>query len=160
MVEVSARTGGGVKYLLIKRTSGFDVIKAVVELTLGEKPHVGEIKAEQKYLVNDFIYCKPGVFDHLEGFDTLLREGVLRDYYLFTWRGACFSEIKASSNRLAGYTVVGDSPEALAEKHREVRRRIKAISATGEDIIRHDLLTDLVCRDGGLYSRDGEGQRR
>ena len=148
VVEFSARTGGGVKYLLIKRTSGFDVIKAVVDLTLGAKPHVGEVRAEQKYLINDFIYCRPGVFDHLEGFDELLREGVLRDYYLFTWKGARFSEIKASSNRLAGYTVVGDSPEALIEKHREARRRIKAISDSGEDMIRHDLLTDLVCRDG------------
>ena len=40
VLEFSARTGGGVKYLLIKKASGFDVISAVVDLTLGNKPHI------------------------------------------------------------------------------------------------------------------------
>ncbi len=40
VLEFSARTGGGVKYMLINKVSGFDVISAVVDLTLGKKPHV------------------------------------------------------------------------------------------------------------------------
>ena len=152
VVEFSARTGGGVKYLLVKRTSGFDVIKAVVDLTLGIKPHVGALTAEQGCLINDFIYCKPGVFDHLEGFDELLYENIIKDYYLFTWKGADFKTIKASGDRLAGYTVVGETPESLINKHREARRRIRAISAEGKDMIRHDLLTNLICMDGFLFS--------
>ena len=150
VVECSARTGGGVKYLLIKRTSGFDVIKAVVDLTLGTIPHVGEIKAEQKYLINDFIYCKPGIYDHLEGFEELLAEGIIKDYYLFKWQGAEFHSIRASGDRLAGYTIVADHPDELIRKHNETRRRIKAISTTGEDMIRHELLTDLLMEDGKL----------
>ena len=152
VVEFSARTGGGVKYLLVKRTSGFDVIKAVVDLTLGKKPHVGTMKAEQNCLINDFIYCKPGVFDHLDGFEELMKEGIIKDYYLFTWKGASFKTIKASGDRLAGYTVVGNTPEELIAKHKEARRKIKAISIDGADMIRHDLLTDLVCRNGFLLS--------
>ena len=152
VVEFSARTGGGVKYLLVKRTSGFDVIKAVVDLTLGIKPHVGALTAEQGCLINDFIYCKPGIFDHLEGFDELLYENIIKDYYLFTWKGADFKTIKASGDRLAGYTVVGETPESLINKHREARRRIRAISAEGKDMIRHDLLTNLICMDGFLFS--------
>ena len=38
VVELCARTGGGDKFRLIKQVSRFDVIKAVVDLTLGEKP--------------------------------------------------------------------------------------------------------------------------
>ena len=152
VVEFSARTGGGVKYLLVDRTSGFDVIKAVVDLTLGQKPHVDELHAEQKYLVNDFIYCKPGVFDHLEGFDELMAEGVLRDYYLFKWRGAAFDGIRSSGDRVAGYTVTADDPEDLIAKHDVVRSRIRVVSATGEDMARHDLLTGLHCENGRLFS--------
>ena len=152
VVEFSARTGGGVKYLLVKRTSGFDVIKAVVDLTLGIKPHVGALTAEQGCLINDFIYCKPGIFDHLEGFDELLYENIIKDYYLFTWKGADFKTIKASGDRLAGYTVVGETPESLINKQKEARRRIRAISAEGKDMIRHDLLTNLICKDGFLFS--------
>ncbi len=152
VVEFSARTGGGVKYLLIRRTSGFDVIGAVVDLTTGSFPCVGTITADQKYLINDFIYCKPGVFDHLEGFEELLDEGCLKDYYLFKWKGAEFGEIRASGDRVAGYTVVGETPEELIRKHNEVRRRIKVISSAGEDMTRHDLLTELYCREGYVFS--------
>ena len=40
ILEFSARTGGGEKFATIKRLSGFDVIKAVVDLTMGNIPHV------------------------------------------------------------------------------------------------------------------------
>ena len=128
------------------------MIKAVVDLTLGIKPHVGALTAEQGCLINDFIYCKPGIFDHLEGFDELLYENIIKDYYLFTWKGADFKTIKASGDRLAGYTVVGETPESLINKQKEARRRIRAISAEGKDMIRHDLLTNLICKDGFLFS--------
>ena len=152
VIEFSARTGGGVKYLLVKNTSGFDVIKAVVDLTLGKKPHVDSIIPSQKYLINDFVYCKPGIFDHLEGFDELVAEGYMKDYYLFKWKGASFESIRASGDRVAGYTVVADSADRLIEKHNEVRSRIKVISDKGEDIARHDLLTGLYCKNGMVYS--------
>ena len=149
VIEFSARTGGGVKYLLIRRTSGFDVIKAVVDLTLGEYPHVTDIFPEQKYLVND---CKPGIFDHLEGFEKLASEGYLKDYYLFKWKAASFDQIKASGDRVAGYTVTGDTAQELINKHNEVRNRIKVVSTNGEDIARHDLLIGLRCENGYLFS--------
>lgn len=152
VVEFSARTGGGVKYLLIKRTSGFDVIKAVVDLTLGNKPHIGDLGSEQNYLINDFIYCKPGIFDHVEGFKELLSEGLLRDYYLFKWKGAEFNSIRASGDRVAGYTVIGRTADELIRRHNEVRSRIKVVSSSGEDMIRHDLLTGLHCENGFLFS--------
>lgn len=152
VIEFSARTGGGVKYLLIKSVSGFDVIDGVVDLTLGKKPHVGTPEAEVKYLVNDFIYCKPGKYDHPEGFDGLLEEGILKDYYIFKWKGAEFNGVRSSGDRVAGYTVAGDTPEELVEKHKLVRDRIKIISADGEDMIRHDLLTPLYCKQGFVYS--------
>lgn len=143
VIELSARTGGAVKYLLVKRTSGFDPIKAVVDLTLGGRPHVGDIRAEQEYLINDFIYCQPGIFDHLEGFDELLQEGILKDYYMFKGRGAELSQIQASGDRVAGYTITATTKEELIDKHNHVRNRIKIISSDGKDMIRRDLLTPL-----------------
>lgn len=155
VIEFSARTGGGVKYLLIERTSGFNVINAVVDLTLGIKPHVGSLKAEQKYLINDFVYCKPGVFDHLEGFEKCLQENILRDYYLFKWKGAEFNKIRASGDRIAGYTITGSTPEEVIEKHKLVQERIKVIATDGTDIARHDLLVPLCNKNGFLYSAFG-----
>ena len=153
VIEFSARTGGGVKYILIKHSCGFDVIKSVVDLTLGLKPHYEKSASASKYLVNDFIYCKSGVFDHLEGFDELKNDGIIKDYYIFSWRGAEFNgEVKASGDRVGGYTVVADTPEELIAYQNEARNRIKVINNKGEDIARHDILSGLYAENGLIYS--------
>lgn len=144
VLEFSARTGGGVKFQLIRRVSGFDVIKAVVDLTLGMKPHVEKAKPESKYLSNEFIYCKEGVFDHLEGFEELKTKGVLSEYFLFKWKGAVFDgTVENSGDRIGGFTIQADTVEALLEKHREAAENLRVIAADGADMMRHDLLTDI-----------------
>lgn len=143
VLEFSARTGGGTKYLRINRMTGFDVIKAVVDLTLGIKPHVGEIDFNSSYLVDDFIYCNPGVFDHLEGFEELKENGYLTDYYLFKWKGAEFKGIESSGDRIAGFTVWASTLDRLREKHRIVANNIRVIDKDGHDMMRHDLLPEV-----------------
>lgn len=143
VLEFSARTGGGVKYQLIKKVSGFDVIKAVVDLTVGSKPHVLKTKPESKYISNEFIYCENGVFDHLEGFEELKEEGVLSEYFLFKWKGAEFDGVNNSGDRIGGFTIQSDTLEDLLEKHRKIAGKVRVIDNMGNDIMRHDLLTDL-----------------
>lgn len=144
VLEFSARTGGGVKYLLIQKASGFDVIRGVVELTLGEKPHVGEVRSEYRYISNEFVYCGSGIFDRLSGFEELKNDGVIVDYYLFKWRGAEMADIKSSGDRICGFTIGADTPEELLEKHRTACRLMKVLDIHGNDIMRHDLLPDIV----------------
>ena len=143
VLEFSARTGGGTKFLRINRMTGFDVIKAVVDLTLGLKPHVGHIDLNNSYLVDDFIYCKPGIFDHLEGFEEMKQAGYITDYYLFKWKGAEFDSISNSGDRIAGFTVWADTLEGLKEKHNIVANSIKVIDDQGNDMMRHDLLSEV-----------------
>ncbi len=143
VLEFCSRTGGNMKYLLIKRACGFDVIKAVIDLTLGEKPHVELQAPEAKYIVNDFIYCKPGVFDRLDGFDKLVEEGVLTDYKPLRPRGMQVRGVTSSSDRIAGFTVTADTLEEFNEKHRRVVAETKVLDVHGQDMMRHDLLTDL-----------------
>ncbi|MBE6998934.1 MAG: ATP-grasp domain-containing protein [Ruminococcaceae bacterium] len=143
VLEFCARTGGNMKYLLIKRACGFDVIRAVIDLTLGEKPHVELAPPEGKYIVNDFIYCKPGVYDHLEGFEELREEGVLTDYYSLRPKGMKINGVFSSSDRIAGITVVGDSLEEFNAKHRRIVESVKVIGEDGSDLMRRDLMPDL-----------------
>ena len=143
VLEFCARTGGNMKYLLIKRACGFDVIKAVIDLTLGLKPHVELSAPENKYIVNDFIYCNPGVFDHLEGFDALLEQGIISDYRLLRPKGFKVSGVKSSSDRVAGFTVQADTLEEFNRKHRIAVEKMQVMDADGNDIIRRDLLPDL-----------------
>lgn len=143
VLEFCARTGGNMKYLLIKRACGFDVIKAVIDLTTGIKPQVKLTGPENKYIANDFIYCDPGVFDHLEGFDALLEEGIISDYRLLRPKGFQVNGVRSSSDRVAGFTVQADSLEEFNRKHRIAVQRMQVIDADGNDIIRRDLLPDL-----------------
>lgn len=143
VLEFSARTGGGAKYLLLKSATGFDPITAVVDLTLGNDVRIPEQKPEFKYITNEFLYCYPGAFDHLEGFEELKNEGTLAEYWQFKWTGAEMKTAISSSDRVASITIGADSFDELVEKHNKAARAIKIIDADGKDIMRHDLLTDI-----------------
>lgn len=152
VLEFSARTGGGVKHLSIQRQTGVDVISAVIDLTLGKKPHISMAEPEWKYMLDEYIYCSPGTYDHLEGFEELKSNGILIDYYLFKWKGAEFGAIENSGDRIGGFTITAGSLEELARKHREANSSVKVVSAQGTDMMRHDLLKD--------FGKNMEGQQK
>ena len=140
VVEFCARTGGGIKFRLIKKVSGFDVIDAVIDLTLGNKPHFDESAVPpKKYLVNEFIYCNPGVIDAFSGFEELGADGIVTEYYLLKATGTKIGEISASSDRAACFTVEAESPEELIRKHSEATSRVKVLDADGNDMIKREL---------------------
>lgn len=143
VLEFCARTGGNMKYLLIRRSCGFDVIKAVIDLTVGEKPRVELTEPEAKYIVNDFIYCKPGVYDRLEGFEELRQQGILTDYYSLRPKGMKVQGVNSSSDRIAGMTITANSLDEFNTKHRYIVEHTQILDENGVDIMRHDLLPDL-----------------
>lgn len=140
VIEFCARTGGGIKFQMIKKVSGFDVVKAVVDLTVGQKPHVGEIKKLDHLVVNEFVYTYPGELKSLEGFEELLDEGIISTYSAFKAPGTKFIGINSSGDRVAFFRVEADTIEELKRKHAIANQRIRAISVDGSDIIRHDLI--------------------
>ena len=143
VLEFCARTGGGIKFRLIKKFSGFDVVTAVIDLTLGEKPHVDTTKHRDVFIVNEFIYCKPGIFDHLEGFEELLNDGVITEYYPMKQEGIEIKTISSSGDRGAAFTIESDSLEDVKIKQKMARERIKIIAQDGTDIARHDLMEEF-----------------
>jgi len=143
VLEFSARTGGGVKYLLINKAAGFDVISAVIDLTLGERPTVKKVQPQNKFIANEFIYCSPGVFEKLDGFEELKNEKIISDYYLFKWKGAEFDAIENSGDRVAGFTIQADTMDELKEKHYIAIKRMRVLDSTGNNIMRTDLLENF-----------------
>ncbi len=143
VLEFCARTGGGIKFRLIKKFSDFDVVSAVIDLTLGEKPHVDASKHRDVFIVNEFIYCNRGVFDHLEGFEELLNEGVITEYYPMKQQGMEIKTIASSGDRGASFTIESNSLEDIKRKHKQARERIKIIAQDGTDIARHDLTEEF-----------------
>ena len=140
VLEFSARTGGGVKFLLIKKATGFDVISAVIDLTLGKLPELSAIKPENKFIANEFIYCYPGKFEKLDGFEELKADGTISDYYLFKWKGAVLDSVDNSGDRIAGFTIQADNMEELKFKHITAVDNMKVFDDIGNNIMRKDLL--------------------
>ncbi len=143
VLEFCARTGGGIKFRLIKKFSGFDVVTAVLDLTLGEKPHVDTSTHRDIFIVNEFIYCHPGVFDHLEGFEELVDRGIITEFYPMKQKGIEIKTISSSGDRGAAFTIESNSLEDVKKKHKIARDTIKIISQDGTDIARHDLMDEF-----------------
>ena len=143
VLEFCARTGGNMKYLLIRRVCGFDVIKAVIDLTLGLKPHVETGAPENRYIANDFIYCREGVFERLQGFEEMKEAGYITDYQQIRPRGFVVHGVTSSSDRVAGFTVQADTVDEFNRKHAYAVENVAILNTEGEDMMRHDLLPGI-----------------
>ena len=143
VLEFCARTGGNMKYLLIKYASGVDVIGATIDITLGQEPDLSPKFTMHNVVVNDFVYCKPGVFDHFEGFEELEKEGVINEFHPVRLKGTQMRGVTSSSDRIAGMNIVADTIAEYNEKLKKINSRVKVLDADGNDIMRHDLLPEL-----------------
>ena len=143
VLEFCARTGGNMKWLLIKYSCGVDVIKATVDITLSKKPDLTVRDTGNKIVVNDFIYCYPGVFDHFEGFEELVQQGTINEFHPVRVKGTEMRGVTSSSDRIAGMNILASSVEDFNQKQRRILDSVKVISTDGTDMLRRDLLTDL-----------------
>lgn len=143
VLEFSARTGGAMKWLLIRQVSGFDVVRAVVDLTLGKPVDVSVKLPSAPYIVTNFIYCYPGTFDRLEGVETLLEEGVVETVCPLKTPGRRMRQARSSSDRVAGVLIEAQNPAEMNEKMDRINETLKVLDADGNDIMRHDLCLKL-----------------
>lgn len=143
VLEFCARTGGNMKYLLIKYSSGIDVIGATIDITLGIQPDLSQKFPKHQVVVNDFIYCEPGIFDHFEGFDELVEKGVINEFHPVRLKGTEVRGVTSSSDRIAGMNIVANSVAEYNEKLNIINQSVKVIDIEGRDIMRHDLFSSL-----------------
>lgn len=141
VVEFCARTGGGDKFRLIEQVSHFDVIKAVVDLTLGQTPHVTPYQF-RGCIVNEFLYAEPGIFDHLEGFEEMKRQGVISEYYQLKAKGTEIHEVRNSGDRVVYYSIQATSMDEAREKDRKANAALKIVDSEGRDVLFHHLIAD------------------
>ena len=140
VLEFCARTGGFVKYEITKIMSGFDPIKAIVDMHEGIDPEVGDVKAENKYLMTCYLYCSEGTLDRYEGFEEMLRQGIISRYYLVRNKGHQFKGITSQGDRAAGFFVQDDDYDNLLRKYETALKNLKILDKDGNDLIRRDLM--------------------
>ena len=143
VLEFCARTGGNMKWLLIKNSCGVDVITATIDITLGLVPDITPKEVNNNVVVNDFIYCKPGVFDHFEGFDELVEKGIINEFHPVRTKGTEMHGVTSSSDRIAGMNIIADSVDEYNKKLRIILDHIADIDTEGNDMTRRDLLPEM-----------------
>ena len=143
VLEFCARTGGNMKWLLIKYSCGVDVITATIDITLGKEPDLELKDTGYKIVVNDFIYCYPGVFDHFEGFDEMVTQGYINEFHPVRIKGTEIKGVTSSSDRIAGMNLVADSIKELNAKEKFILENVRVVDVNGIDLLRRDLLPEL-----------------
>ena len=144
VLEFCARTGGNMKWLLIKYSCGVDVITATIDITLGREPDIALKDTGHNIVVDDFIYCNPGVFDHFEGFDEMVARGLINEFHPVRIKGTEMRGVTSSSDRIAGMNIVADSIEDFNKKQKLILSSVKVIDTEGRDMMRRDLLPPLA----------------
>ena len=138
VLEFSARMGGGSKYRLIQVLSGVNIMKVYVEMVMGDKPKVAPSKQYNNAIMS-YIYCYPGVYKSVEGLDELKEKGVILDYFVYRGPGSVIEKSNTSSDRAAGFLIVGDSQEEVEKKLKDANESLRVLNDKCEDIMRHDL---------------------
>lgn len=139
VIEFSARMGGGSKYKLIEVLSGVNIMSKYVDLILGELPSVKPSK-QVNFCKMVYIYCQPGVFDHMEGLNELKEEGIIDDFFLYKTSGMEITKAETSGDRPAGYLCTAVDEMGLWDKINYIDNHLKVISDKGTDMMLHGLL--------------------
>ena len=141
VLEFSARMGGGSKYKLIEVLSGVNIMSTYVDLVLGAKPTIN-CSPQVNFAHLNYCYCKPGIFDKLSNFKEMKEKGLIEEYFQYKTKGMEFVKADTSSDRAAGYLVIGNTIEELKSKERIVTNGIKVISNNGEDLFIRELILE------------------
>ena len=144
VLEFCARTGGNMKWLLIKYSCGVDVISATIDITLGNKPDLEIKDTGHNIVVNDFVYCYPGVFDHFEGFETMVEQGLINEFHPVRIKGTRMCGVESSGDRICGMNIVADNIHEFNEKEKIILENVRVVDVDGKDIMRRDLLPKLA----------------
>ncbi len=106
-------------------------------MVMGEKPTVNPIKQWNNALMN-YVYCYPGTFHALKNFDDMVTGGYMHSYFTYKMPNSRIEKSTTSSDRVAGFLVVGDSQNDVKEKLAYINHCVKVCDASGQDIMRHD----------------------
>lgn len=139
VIEFSARMGGGSKYKLIEVLSGVNIMSKYVDRILGGYPEVKPSK-QVDYCKMVYIYCNPGIYDHMEGLEMMKEEGMIDEYFLYKTKGMEIHKAETSGDRPSGYLCSASTADELSKKIKYVDSHIKAISNMGVDMMMHGLL--------------------
>lgn len=142
VLEFAPRVGGGLSYHVLKDFGGYDPVECVIDSFLGKNISV-EPKLQNRYHSTNLLYMKPGVFDHIDGFDELKNQSVVSDIFVMKASGTKIDSDMRSSNRVAAFIVEGASYDELIKKARTAFDMLEIRDNQGNALLNREIYSNL-----------------
>ena len=143
VIEFSSRIGGGSKHHFIYKISSFDMLGYFVDVIAGENSEV-QTYYPNKFASINYIYTKPGKISKFEGFDLLVEQNIIHQYFYYKTAGMLVTNHISSADRPAGYMVVDNNIGRLNERMDTAGKTLKVISDQGHNMIINGLHQHLT----------------
>ncbi|MBR5420269.1 MAG: ATP-grasp domain-containing protein [Lachnospiraceae bacterium] len=143
VLEVSPRIGGGLSYKMLKQQMEFDVVNTIIDSYFGNIDSI-KIQPKDQCMLTNIVYASGAVFDHMEGIDRMIEEGVIESFDLMIEKGKLMGEDMDSRNRVGAYLIIGRSMDVIRKKAERAYENISVIDSEGKVMQRGD-----ICYKGG-----------
>jgi biotin carboxylase len=137
IIEFTARLGGGSKHHLIKRLTGFDILDWFIKIIEGvyEEVKIGE---KYKFACMHYLYAENGEIQSFHGFEDLLQNNLISDYFLYKSIGTSIFKNLSSSDRVAGFLIVENDFKTLLTKKATTINSVYIKNNEGKNIVIHN----------------------
>lgn len=143
MIEFGVRIGGGMSYQIIKSSTGFDIMDAALDCY---EKKIAEIKYHiPKYIYStNYIFTEPGIFDHIEGAEELVQDGIIDNFVTLVTPGHISDGVVTSRNKTGYFFIHADNMHTLFEKTLHIVSKIEVRDIDGKATMKKKLFEETL----------------
>jgi biotin carboxylase len=142
IIEFAPRVGGGLSFRLIELITGFNTLNETVNSYLGIDNEVWHEVPDGIYS-NINIYTIPGVFGTITGFEELVNEEVIEEYFFYKTKGMVIGPDMTSSDRIGSFIVKAKTRQELFCKIKTAINRLHAYDIRGRRLMKKELYRSI-----------------
>mgnify|MGYP005624200239 CR=1 FL=1 len=118
IIEMAARlSGGDFSESLIPLGCGVNIVKAAIQVALGNAPDLDKLTDQWELSVaNRYFFGEPGILRSIHGLEEVKKIPWVKKFEIWVRPGDKIKQIKFHAGRLGVFIVVGDSHEELQER--------------------------------------------
>lgn len=142
IIEFAPRIGGGLSFRTIELNTGFDILNSSVNSFLGEETKL-EFSAPKYYLSTNIIYAEPGIFSHVTGVDTLISNGIIKEFYFYKTKGMVIGNDMSTKSRIGAFIIEGNSKDVLLSKLKAALQELEVYDMENKKIMKKEIFDKI-----------------
>lgn len=139
IIEFAPRIGGGMSFHTIHEGTGFDILESSIDSFLNKTIQLDGFHQMDKCFALNQIYGNNGYYDHTDGCDQLLSEGIVEKISFYKPKGDYIDSSRASSGRIGVMVFCEKSYEDIRKQILKAFEIVDSFNTEGQSMMRHDL---------------------